>query len=44
MRWPLKSLIDKPLPALALTTLDGKPYRAAGLRGKIVLLNFFASW
>jgi len=40
----LKSLVDKPLPALALTTIDGKPYETAGLRGKVLLLNFFASW
>lgn len=40
----LKSLVDKPLPALTLTTVDGKPYDTAGLRGKVVLLNFFASW
>jgi hypothetical protein len=40
----LKSLVDKPLPALTLTTMDGKPYDTAGLRGKVLLLNFFASW
>jgi tetratricopeptide (TPR) repeat protein len=40
----LKSLVDKPLPALTLTTIDGKPYDTAGLRGKVLLLNFFASW
>ena len=40
----LKSLIDRPLPQLALTTVDGKPYDASGLRGKVLLLNFFASW
>jgi hypothetical protein len=40
----LKSLVDRPLPPLALTTVDGKPYDASGLRGKVVLLNFFASW
>ena len=40
----LKSLVDKPLPALALTTIDGKPYDTAALRGKVLLLNFFASW
>jgi tetratricopeptide (TPR) repeat protein len=40
----LKSLVDKPLPALPLTTIDGKPYDTAGLRGKVLLLNFFASW
>ncbi len=40
----LKSLVDRPLPALALTDVDGKPYDASGLRGKVVLVNFFASW
>jgi hypothetical protein len=40
----LKSLVDKPLPALTLTTVDGKPYGTSGLRGKVLLLNFFASW
>jgi hypothetical protein len=40
----LKSLVDEPLPKLALTTIDGRPYDAAGLRGKVLLLNFFASW
>ncbi len=40
----LKSLVDRPLPALTLTTVDGKPYDASGLRGKVVLLDFFASW
>src|SRR3954469_16230587 len=39
----LRSLVDKPLPALTLTTVDGKPYDASGLRGKVLLLNFFAS-
>jgi thiol-disulfide isomerase/thioredoxin len=40
----LKSLVDKPLPALALTTVEGLPYDAKNLRGKVVLLDFFASW
>jgi len=40
----LKSLVDRPLPKLALTTVDGKPFDAATLRGKVVLLDFFASW
>jgi hypothetical protein len=40
----LKSLIDRPLPQLALAAVDGKPYDASGLRGKVLLLNFFASW
>ncbi len=40
----LRSLIDRPLPKLALTTVDGRPYDTSGLRGKVLLLNFFASW
>ena len=40
----LKSLVDRPLPKLTLTTVDGKPFDTAALRGKVVLLDFFASW
>jgi hypothetical protein len=40
----LKSLIDKPLPKLTLTTVDGRPYDTRSLQGKVILLNFFASW
>jgi thiol-disulfide isomerase/thioredoxin len=40
----LKSLVNRPLPKLALTTVDGKPFDAASLRGKVALLDFFASW
>jgi hypothetical protein len=40
----LKSLVDRPLPKLTLTTVDGRPYDTSGLSGKVLLLNFFASW
>jgi len=40
----LKSVVDKPLPRLTLTTVDGKPYDTKSLQGKVILLNFFASW
>jgi hypothetical protein len=40
----LKSLVDRPLPKLTLTTVDGKPFDTASLQGKVLLLNFFASW
>jgi thiol-disulfide isomerase/thioredoxin len=40
----LKSLVDRPLPKLTLTTVDGRPYDTAALRGKVVMLDFFASW
>jgi len=40
----LRSLVDRPLPKLTLTTVDGKPFDASMMRGKVVLLDFFASW
>lgn len=40
----LKSLVDKRLPKLTLTTLDGRPFETSSLQGKVILLNFFASW
>jgi hypothetical protein len=40
----LKSLVDRPLPKLTLTTVDGRPYDTKSLQGKVLLLNFFASW
>jgi thiol-disulfide isomerase/thioredoxin len=40
----LKSMVDRPLPMLTLTTVDGKPFDASILKGKVVLLDFFASW
>jgi len=33
-----------PLPAVALTDLEGRTLGAAELRGKLVLLNFWATW
>ena len=38
--WPAA----KPTPALALTDLDGKAWSLAALKGRPVLLNFWASW
>ena len=31
-------------PALALEDLDGKPHRLESYRGKVVLINFWATW
>jgi thiol-disulfide isomerase/thioredoxin len=33
-----------PLPALEMTRLDGSPVTLADYRGKVVLLNFWATW
>lgn len=31
-------------PDFAITTFDGQPIRLSGLRGSVVILNFWASW
>jgi cytochrome c biogenesis protein CcmG/thiol:disulfide interchange protein DsbE len=37
-------LVGRPAAAFALTAFDGKPVSLAALRGKVVVLNFWASW
>ena len=36
--------LGKPAPDFAITGTDGTPFRSADCRGKVVLLNFFATW
>lgn len=36
--------VGQPVPPLALTTFDGRQINTADLRGKVVLINFWASW
>jgi cytochrome c biogenesis protein CcmG/thiol:disulfide interchange protein DsbE len=36
--------VGRPAAAFALTTFDGQPLSLEGLRGKVVVLNFWASW
>ena len=38
--WPTR----QPIPPLEVTDLNGKVWRLADLRGKAVLINFWASW
>src|SRR5260370_11041587 len=33
-----------PAPDFTLTSLDGKPLTLAGSKGKVILLNFWATW
>jgi len=36
--------IDQAAPALVITTLDGRTFDLAKLRGKVVLVNYWATW
>ena len=37
-------LVGRPAVAFSLTTFDGQSLSLEGLRGKVVVLNFWASW
>jgi peroxiredoxin len=37
-------LVGKPAPTLAVTDIEGKPVRLADLKGKYVLIDFWATW
>lgn len=37
-------LVGQPAPAVELKLLDGTPYKLAGRKGRVVVLDFWASW
>lgn len=37
-------LVGRPAASFTLTTFDGQPLSLDGLRGRVVVLNFWASW
>lgn len=39
-----RALLNEPAPAFTLTDLQGRTVSLAGLRGKIVVLDFWATW
>ena len=43
-RYITSPLIGHPAPSFDLTLFDGKKFRLQDLRGKVVFLNFWASW
>lgn len=36
--------VGQAAPPFTLTTLDGKPFDMAAMKGKVVLVDFFATW
>jgi peroxiredoxin len=36
--------VGQPVPKFTVTTLDGKAINIAEMKGKVVLINFFATW
>ena len=41
---PASSLVNRKAPAVVVRDLSSKPLNLATLRGKVVLLNFWATW
>jgi len=41
---PAGAALDRPAPALILTLLNGQPFDLSKMRGKVVLVNYWATW
>lgn len=41
---PESSLVGKPAPEIELALLDGEPFKLSACKGRIVVLDFWASW
>lgn len=41
---PAKATINQPAPPFSLTDIQGKKWNLADLRGKVVFVNFWATW
>src|SRR5438093_11987237 len=43
-RYIESAMLGRPAPTFALTLFDGSSFRLENLRGKVIFLNFWASW
>lgn len=39
-----QAVIGKPAPALVVTAIDGRSFDLGALRGKVLIVNFWATW
>lgn len=42
--WEIEGLIGKKAPDFTLKDINNKPFNLSSLRGKVVILNFWATW
>ncbi|MEW6519328.1 MAG: TlpA disulfide reductase family protein [Thermodesulfobacteriota bacterium] len=43
-KYPAKATVNSPAPNFTLTDIQGQRWRLADLRGKLVFINFWATW
>jgi thiol-disulfide isomerase/thioredoxin len=42
--WAAKPVAGKPAPDIVATTIDGKPFSSKAQLGKVLIVNFWATW